>query len=272
MQTGTGPGSRDDSVRPVKVERMSRKQYLRYFGSEYKWQHKTSIGPTQRGKTTETLQSANEIATPDKQIVLLAAKPPHRDPVMNQAAEDLHLKITREWPPGNNWIDRKRGYRGYVLQPSAELKPGLTIEEYRANNDRIRANFQRCMLDCYASRRKVILVVDEAHKVCNNLKLKDEYEAPLMSGQPDVAEWSNIQRGRYMSYLAYDSPEWIAFYQEPDRSNTRRYAEMVGGVNREQVADIVESLRTYEIRSGQTISEFLLVRRSGPRLIIVDVE
>jgi hypothetical protein len=271
--TQTEPENRPDSVRVHKVERMSRGQYHDMFASDYKWQHKTSIGPTQRGKTTETMESLDRVITSDKTAVILAAKPAHRDPVMNKAAEKLHLRRIEEWPPPNSrWWEKQRGYRGYVLQPKQAMKPNMTIDEYRANNENVRRNFQRAMLDCYASKHKVILVCDEAHKICNNYKLKDEYEASLMSGQPDVAEWSNIQRGRYMSYLAYDAPEYILFYQEPDRANTRRYAEMVGGVNRDQVADIVEGLQTYEIKSGQTISEILVVRRSGPRLIIVDVE
>jgi hypothetical protein len=251
---------------------MSRQQYYRYFGENYKNQHKTSIGPTQRGKTTESIESLDRVISADRPCVILAAKPPHRDPVMNQAAQKLHLKRITDWPPGNRWMDKKRGYRGYVLQPSVGVKPGMTLDEYRASEAKVRSEFQNAMLDCYGSKTKIIIVVDEGHKVYNNYKLREEYEAPLMSGQPDVAQWSHIQRGRYMSYLAYDAPEWVLFYQEPDRSNTRRYAEMVGGVNREQVADIVENLKTYEVSNGQTISEFLVVRRSGPRLIIVDVE
>jgi hypothetical protein len=251
-------------VKSYPVEHMTRDEYLEYFKRNYKRQHKTSIGPTQRGKTTESIQSLEGVISPEQQTVLLSAKPAHRDAVMNEAAEKLHLKLTEEWPPSNRWLDKKRGYNGYVLRPHQ------TLTDLKADNANVQKHFRAAMLDCYGSKVPIIIVVDETHKIQNNYKLKDEYEAPLMSGQPDVAEWSNIQRGRYVSQLAYDSPEWILFFQEPDRANTRRYAEMVGGVNRDQVADIVENLETKEISNGQTISQFLLVRRSGPRLIIVD--
>jgi hypothetical protein len=114
-------------------------------------------------------------------------------------------------------------------------------------------------------------MVDEAHLIQNDLGLKREYEAPLMRGAPDCAVWSNIQRGRYISYLAYDMAEHLTLFYDPDMANVRRYAEMIGGVDPSFVAAVVSQLKLYRVRSGGTISEALYIKRSGPELFIVDV-
>src|SRR5271154_2337726 len=177
--------------------------------------HRTILGPTHRGKTTVELQVLDTEITPDDQAVLLSAKPGHRDPVMNHAAEQLNLVVVEEFPPSDMQMryHRKRGKRGYVVRPRQTLKD----LDWDKNN--VRSEFRNAMLYCYAIKgRKVIIVHDEAHKIVNNYKLKEEYEAPLMSGLPDNASHSLIQRGRFMPYLSYDAPEDIYIFNDPDLS------------------------------------------------------
>jgi hypothetical protein len=256
----------DPLARMSPIGHMSRDEYLQYFKKEYKRHHKTAIGPTQRGKTTETIQTLKKILRPDLPCVLYSAKPSFRDPVITAAADYLHLKVIEEWPPVTPWLDGKRGYCGYLLRPFQ------TMTDQDKDDENIKMQFKGAMRDCYATRTPLIEIIDEAHRIQNDFGLKKEYERPLMSGLPDCMVWSNIQRGRFVSYLAFDAPEWILFYQEPDHANTLRYAEMVGGVNRFQIADIVENLRTKELPNGMTISDFLLVRRAGPKLFVVSYE
>lgn len=243
---------------------MSRREFLREFGRDYApGQHVTFIGPTQRGKTTLCLQMLAVVVTPEHRVVILSGKPPRRDKVMTGAAKDLNLRVVDEWPPPYSWGDRKRN--GYVLRPHQ------TMRDIDGDETELRKQFQRAMVDNYGSSKPVITVADEAHHVQNKLKLKAEFEAPLMRGAPDNAMWSLAQRGAYNSLFMYDSAEHIVFFYDPDERNVKRYAEMTGGVDPRFVANVVANLRTHRTEGGRTISEALYVKRSGPEMYIVDV-
>jgi hypothetical protein len=221
------------------------------------------LGPTQRGKTTLGIQLLDKTISPDHKVVMLAGKPPHRDATMNGAAKKLNLRIVNEWPPVPSWKDRKR--RGYVLRPEQSMK---NLDDDKAT---VQREFRKAMLSNYAqTKQPVITFVDEAHHVQNDLKLKDEYEAPLMRGAPDNGVWSLIQRGRYMSYLAYDAPDHLFIFHDPDISNQKRYSE-IGGVDPRFLMQLSGTLKTYRTSSGRTISECIYIRRSGPEICIVDV-
>lgn len=262
--------SRSQIMAEYDVDTITRRDYLLRVREERRPKpphHKTMLGPTHRGKTTLEIQELSQEISPDKQAVLLSAKPPHRDPVMSAAARKLNLSVTDHWPPSyaerkvHKWKDRK----GWLVRPEQ------TLSDLDWDTRNVREHFGNAMLDCYGSREPVIIVHDEAHKIYNNYGLKKEYEAPLMSGLPDNAAHSLIQRGRFMPYLAYDAPEDIVIFNDPDLSNQRRYAE-IGGVDPYVVIAITRGLRTYETKDGHTISEFLHVRRAGPRLTVVETE
>jgi hypothetical protein len=250
-----------------RVPVIPRQEFLREFKYNYsQGQHLSMIGPTQRGKTTLCLQLLKQVISPQLRCVILAGKPPGRDGTMAKAADMLNLRVIEEWPPEYSIKDRKRN--GYVLRPHQTLKDLVKDE------DNLKAQFRKAMLSNYASKKPVITVVDEAHHVQNDLGLKREYEAPLMRGAPIDAEWSLIQRGRFMSYLAYDAPEHLFLFFDPDRSNTKRYSEM-GGIDPKEVEYLTLGLKTYRIQTGPktetTISEALYIRRAGPEFAIVDV-
>lgn len=258
---GTPSRNRSDSYGEIAI--VPRAEFVRAFGETYQpGQHVTMLGPTQRGKTTLALQLLQASCSPEHQCVILAGKPPGRDHTMSKAARQLNLRIVEEWPPDWRYGDRKRN--GYVLRPRQSMK------NLDADNLNLKIQFRRAMMANYASKKPVITVVDEAHHVQNDLKLKAEYEAPLMRGAPVNAEWSLIQRGRFMSYQAYDAPEHIFMFYDPDQNNQRRYAE-IGGVDPRYIAAIVSQLQTSRAKTGGTISECLYIKRSGPELCIVDV-
>lgn len=261
---------RQEILRRYDVRTIDRRLYLDEWRKDHKGKsphHRTLLGPTHRGKTTTEIQMLDTEITPDDQVVLLSAKPPHRDPVMNGAAEKLNLVVVEEMPTDMMMrYHRKRGKRGYVMRPRQTM---TDLDWDQAN---VRKNFREAMLYCYAIKgRKVIIVHDEAHKIVNNYKLKQEYEAPLMSGLPDNASHSLIQRGRFMPYLSYDAPEDVIIFHDPDLSNQRRYSE-IGGVDPRVILAITSGLQTYETKEGHTISEFLHIRRAGPRLTIVGID
>lgn len=250
---------------PGRVEVMPRPAFLRRFAADYgNGQHVTLLGPTQRGKTTLAFQMLQKVISPQRRTTILAGKPPGRDHTMESAAKRLNLRVVEEWPPMWTPGDRKRN--GFVIRPVQ------TLRDIEADENNLRKQFRAAMIDAYSSTKPNILFVDEAHHVYNDLGLKREYEAPLMRGAPICAEWSLIQRGRYMSYHAYSAPEHVLIFKDPDESNVKRYSEMIGGVNPRYIADIVNELQTYRVGTGGTISEALYIRRSGPEIYVVDVK
>lgn len=263
--------SRAEVLRRYDVATMDRRTFRKQRQRDMKgdFHHRTQLGPTHRGKTTTEFQLLQDDISPDRQAVVLATKPAHRDPVMNKAVQQLNLVEVEDFPPtaASRRYHRSRKKNGYLVRPHQ------TLIDLSADKAHVREVLQAALLDSYGNARKqpVIVVCDEAHKIVNIYKLKDEYEAPLMSGLPDCAESSLIQRGRWMPYLAYDAPEEVIIFNDPDVSNQRRYSE-IGGVDPAVILVITSGLKTYETKDGHTISEFLHIRRAGPRLTIVGID
>ena len=97
--------------------------------------HATFLGPTRRGKTTLCIQCVNEVASPERPVTILAGKPPGRDPRMAQAAKELDLDVTEEWPP--EWSSKhsrrfaklgRQQKRGYVLRPKHDMDDDAKTE------------------------------------------------------------------------------------------------------------------------------------------------
>jgi hypothetical protein len=248
----------------IEIDVISRSDFRDEWSHDYSpGQHTTMLGPTQRGKTRLSHELLEVTVSPEHKCVILAGKPPGRDKTIESAAKRLNLRTVSEWPPEYSFRDRKRN--GYVLRPHQ------TLRNIDKDNENIKVQFRGAILDNYASKKPVITVVDEAHLVHNDLKLKKEAEAPLMRGAPVNAMWSIIQRGAWVSYHCYCEPEHLFVFYDPDVSNRRRYRE-IGGVDPYLIDYITErELQTSRIPSGQTISQCLYIRRSGPQMMIIDV-
>jgi len=265
--------TRPEVMRAYDVRESDRKSFLVNRRKEKKgegFHHRTTLGPTHRGKTTLELQILKSEITPDNQAIILSAQPPQRDPVMNKAAEQLNLVTVDTYPPTPmaRRYHRSRKKNGYLVRPEQSLS------DLDSDHRHVRQVFSETMLDAYSRTKHdqpVIVVCDEAHKICNIYNLNKEYEAILMSGMPDVAESSLIQRGRFMSYLAYDAPDEIIIFKDDDTSNQRRYAE-IGGINPTAIVTIQSGLKTYETKDGHTISEFIHIKRAGPVITVVGIE
>lgn len=228
------------------------------------------IGPTQRGKTTLCRQCLHEVISPARKATILAGKPPARDPGMTHAGKSLGLRVVHEWPPPPTmkFWRRDQESNGYLLRPKHDM------EHPERTDDILASQFGPALKQNYASKKPNIVVVDEGHHVSNDLGQKKNMDNILMRGAPVVSLWVLVQRGRFMSYQVYDAPEWIFIAQDPDMSNVRRYAEVVGGVDPKQVSEIVANLKTYTVKNHTgkgTISEFLVIQRSGNQIAIVDV-
>src|SRR5215469_558233 len=158
------------------VDVISRRELRDMWRQDYSsGHHVLMIGPKQKGKTTLALELLTVSVSPQRRCIILAGKPPGRDHVMeNIAPQKLNLRVVEEWPPLPSYRDRNRN--GYVLRPRQQMK------DVDADNAEIESQFRRAILSCYSSKRPVILVIDEAHHVYVDMKLKKEYEASLMRG------------------------------------------------------------------------------------------
>jgi hypothetical protein len=254
------------NVTATSVEVIPRDEFVREFGSTYKpGQHLTMIGPTQRGKSYLARQLLGRTISPQHRATILLGKPPGRDPGMESSAKQLGLRKTTVWPPERQFGDRK--VNGWLLQPKQEMR------NVDADNANLKAQFRAALMGNYATdaRHPRIILVDETHLVQNDLGLKKEYEAPLMRGAPHCAVWSLVQRGRYISYHAYCEPEHLFIFYDPDPTNRQRYAD-IGGIDPNEVLYLTETLQLQETPNGQTISEALYIRRSGPQMAIVAID
>lgn len=264
----------DRTSTPQSIPVWSRSEFLDYLGRVYKpGQHVTEIGPTQRGKTHVALEVLEVVAKPELPCLILAAKPPGRDELMEGAAERLQLVKTTTWPPpvttkSKHWLRRKMTNQppnGWLLMPDhVPHNPVAT----RAN---LQAQFTKALRWAYARKIPIIVLADEIY-LLYKLGLKDEHEDILTRGAPVVSIISVLQRGRNASLFTYDQPEHILFFMDPDMVNVRRYAEMVGGVDPSLVRDAMKELHTKETANGMTNSEFLYFRRSGSQLVIVEMD
>jgi hypothetical protein len=248
------------------LEVVPRDEHLRRFGKDYSpGQHVTKLGPTGRGKTTLSGEMLGKVISPDFQVVVLHGKIQGRDSAIPRMAERYNLRIVHTWPPPPSLKYRKKKINGYILMPLQHAGES-TIEE----NALLQAEFRRAIHSNYAETKvPTITHVDESHQAQETLKLKTDLEGPLMRGAPHNAEWNNVQRGRFVSYHCYDAPEHIIIFYDPDESNQKRYAE-IGGVDKNAIIDHTSNLRTERAASGQTISQALYIRRSGPEMYIID--
>lgn len=248
---------------PVAV--IPRVEFIKKFGEEFhSGQHVTFLGPTQRGKTTIALQLLSRCISPERRGYILAGKPTGRDPTMEAAPEELNMRQISQWPPEWQYGDKKKN--GFVLHPL-----GKPTDDADAEDVKLERNFRSALKNLYASRKPVVVVVDETAHVYDYLKIKKPYEASLMRGAPTVSMWSLIQRGRNISYHAYNAPEHIFIFFDPDASNRERYGE-IGGVDARWIQDLVKNLKTETIEPrGNTVSQALYIRRSGPQISIVDI-
>jgi hypothetical protein len=249
----------------VVVEKIPRREFVRAFGHDYvEGQHVSAFGPTGRGKSRLTYQLLGEVISPDHQVYSLHGKIKGRDPVVMSVAKRYRLRMVPALPSASRQqYDRKRKYNGYLIVPLE--KPG----DVSAENTALQDAFREAISQNYRTTgRNTITHINEAHQVQQELKLREEVEAPLMRGGPDNAVWQEAQRGRYLTYHTYSAPEHIFVFLDPDSDNRKRYSDF-GCADPKEVYDITSNLRTQRVRDGRTISECLYIRRGSGDMYVV---
>jgi energy-coupling factor transporter ATP-binding protein EcfA2 len=261
------------AARQVPVK--SRKQFLKEFSKGYQaGQHVTFLGPSGRGKTSLMGDMLGAVLNIKRDIKIeariLHGKIKGRDLTILRIAKNLKLAVIEEGMPTSvqRWKMKLKGQKGFVVRPLTKA-----MENVDAENRWLHRHFGKTIHKSYHASKKhpVILVVDEAHQTHNDLGLRKECEGPLMRGRPVCGEWSLIQRGRHVSYMAYDQAEHVIIFFDPDRSNQERYSE-IGGVDPKVLIELSRRLKTKTVKDGSTISQALYFRRSGEELAIIDMD
>lgn len=250
----------------IVVERIPRREFVRSFGQDYiPGQHVSLFGPTGRGKSRLCFQLLGQVITPEHQVYSLHGKIKGRDPVVMSVGQRYRLRMVPKLPTGSRQqLDARRKFNGYIIVPLD--KPSTPGEEYKLLHD---AFGEAISKNYRTTKRNTITHVNEAHQVQQELKLREEVEAPLMRGGPDNAVWQEAQRGRYLSYHTYSAPEHIFVFLDPDADNRKRYSDF-GVMDPKELYYLSTNLRTQRSADGRTISECLYIRRGSGEVYVVE--
>lgn len=249
----------------IVAERIPRREFVAAFGQDYvPGQHVSLFGPTGRGKSRLCFQLLGEVIAPDHQVYSLHGKIKGRDPVVMSVAKRYHLRMVPRLPSrARQRVDEKRKFNGYLIVPLD--KPSDPQEEYKL----LRESFGEAISQNYRTTdRNTITHVNEAHQTQQELKLREQIEAPLMRGGPDNAVWQEAQRGRYLTYHTYSAPEHIFVFLDPDSDNRKRYSDF-GVMDPRELYFLSSNLRTQRVADGRTISECLYIRRGSGDVYVV---
>lgn len=250
----------------VIAERIPRKEFNRDFGVDYeRGQGVTLLGPTGRGKSRLCFELLGQVIAPDHPVYSLHGKVKGRDPVMMSVAKRYHIRQVPELPSHSRqrYDTQVRKYNGYLIVPIES--PSTPAKERQLLHDA----FQRAISQNYRTvKRNTITHVNEAHQVQKELGLLEDVEAPMMRGGPDNAVWQEAQRGRYLSYHTYSSPEWIFIFMDPDADNRKRYSDL-GVADPREIMYLTTNLKTRRSADGRTNSECLCIRRGSGDMYVV---
>lgn len=244
---------RDEEFTPPAV--MGRGEFLDWFASVYRpGEHVTFIGPTNSGKTTVAFQMLDRVSSPEHPSVVLVLKP--RDETVDAAVRHLEgFRKTERWPPlaKRDWRPWKSTFsqkvRGWMFWPRQELR------DIRRDDDMLSHEFRQAMTHCYR-RGNVIVFVDEAHAVQNDLKLRPEMDAIMMRGRSlGCSGWFATQRPRNVTLNMYSQAEHLVLFRTPDDRDTDVYRQ-IGGVDSKVIVDAVYDLERFSfVYIGRTKGE-----------------
>jgi hypothetical protein len=221
--------------------------------------------PTQGGKTRFMWDLM--AATPHRRPpVGLVMKP--RDPTPAQMTRAYGWKEIQAWPPPQRAFWQKEP-PGYTLWPRHTLS--LDPASLERTNDRIKAQFERCLMGSYKNGDQVVFV-DEIYGLLGELGMEKTISALSNRGSGmGAALWYATQRpagtvGAGLPGYLFDNPTHLFFGFTTVESSRKRISQ-IAGVDGRLVLSEVENLQIVPTPTPygvKPISELLYCNKNGP--------
>jgi hypothetical protein len=234
----------------VRVERLSRQDFLETAWSYEAGEHVTIIGPTGSGKTWLGYQLLEHAATPELPAIVLVMKP--RDSTVTKWSKKVGYRIVRNWPPPvSPWKPKKPP--GFVVWPKHSFDPDR-------DEQTLHTIFRRAILDAYKKGDR-ILFGDEVYSLAVELGLTKELITIWSKGRSmGCGLWTATQKPTHVPLWAYSQAEHLFLAFDPDKRARDRFKE-IGGVDPIITEQIVMSLGKHE---------WLYIRREDAAMCIVE--
>lgn len=229
------------------LARFTREEFVAERWSYQAGEHVTFCAPTNRGKTTLTMQLLERSVSPELPAVFFGMKP--RDPVVDAWTKKLRFEKTSRWPP--TLMSKLRKPPGWLLRPPTVFDPAIDEERHYQE-------FRRAMLDCYKRGNKIV-VPDELY-AASDLGLQRELVALWSRGSAmGCGCWGGVQKPSHIPAWGFNNCAHLFLWNDPDSRNVKRFAEF-GGIDTKLLEATVGSLDYHEA---------LYLRRRGSVACIV---
>ena len=255
----------------MRIARFNREVFL---NEHFDYQPGEIVGfwePLQQGKTHLMYQMLDVAMTQQPHLRTASMMPKSIDPATTRWAQRLNLRIIDDWPPSRPWFREKP--RGYVLWPK-HLK-GAPVEQNRAH---LAGIFRKALSDQFRSGQSLTFA-DDVYLLAAILDLNmDLEEFWTAGGGPKSGLWFSNQKpsgtpgGGNVSTFSYSAPTHFIFGKDTHIRNQKRFAEIGGGVDPRLVAETVQNLQMFRMRTAdgiKNISEKLYIHKGGPYMAVI---
>lgn len=244
----TIPLPRNDDEIPqagTSIVRLTRDEFIDdVFVPHYQdGEHVAFLGPTGSGKTTIAFDLMDELATPERPVVLFVMKP--EDDVVKDYKKLTGFRKTEQWPPvTRRGISKKGGgflkkRRGWIFWPRHGLR------DIRRDDRMLERQFRSALNECYRKGKRIVFA-DEVVGLAKDLNLEKELNAIWTRGRSmRCGLWAAAQRPFHAPVAMYGQSEHLIIFKDSDKRSRDRYDE-IGGVDDAEIKDVVMTLKKHE--------------------------
>lgn len=218
-------------------------------------EHVSFFGSTQAGKSTLAFDLLQYHSKPDQPSITLMMKP--EDPTVTKYQKKLNLKTVSSWPPPMRWPWQTRP-PGYLVQPKLRFDPEMDEEHQKEVFTKV-LNAAYDPRKWKRSKRTIgrIVFADEVYGLVWELKLKKQLVAIWSrGGGMGAGLWTATQVPQFCPTHMYNSFEHGFFFNEPDRRNRDRIAEVAGfnsDLTKAIIAELAPFTPLYLRRTGRVM-------------------
>jgi hypothetical protein len=241
---------------------LDRPEFLGSYFDYRPGEHLSLIYPTQKGKSHLAWQLMRSALRRNPGLDAVSLMPKPNSPATARWARALDFRETPAWPPRKKLFEADPA--GYVLWPPH--RKDISAAENRAQ---IAAVLREAMNALYW-KGNCICFADDVFVLAVLMGLNPECEQFWTAGgEGGAGLWSANQKpsgtlgSGSVSSFSYNSPSHLFLGKDTDVRNVKRFAEIGGGIDPEEIAFLVRNLRLYPI-GGKTISEVLYIDTRGP--------